>query len=121
MTSTGIRYDTGPTIAVAVDDMTASWNDGHFVGDKELVFFAEQMAAGEIAIRVFNQIITASYTDPLGALAAMAGFSPGRAVVTEAPEAIYEAIAAEPGLGFVNDEDGHEVITDDDEIVGDDA
>src|SRR5699024_12699489 len=111
MTSTGIRYDTGLTIAVAVEDMTASWNDGHFVGDKELVFFAEQMAAGEIAIRVFNQVITASYTDQLRALAAMTGFSPGVVVVTEAPAAFYEAIAAESELGGVIDEDVHAVIT----------
>lgn len=112
MTSTGIRYETGPTIAVAVADKTAAWNDGHFIGDEEIVTFAEHMAAGEIELNVFNQVITASYEDPLGALAAMAGYWPGRCIVTEAPDDVVEAIQIEPHLGYVNTEDGEEVIND---------
>lgn len=116
MTNTGVRYDTGPTIAIAVKDKTAAWNDGHFVGDQEVVKFAEHMAAGEVDMHVFNQVITASYTDPLGALAAMAGYWPGRVVITEAPEEILEAIQIEPHLGYINTEDGDLIISDQDDI-----
>jgi hypothetical protein len=117
--NTGVRYDTGPTIAVAVKDQTASWNDGHFFGDPEVVKFAEHMAAGQIPIEVFNQTITASYDDPLGALAAMAGYWPGRVIVTEAPDEIVEAIQIEPYMGYANTEDGHDIVTAGDEITDD--
>lgn len=115
--NTGVRYDTGPTIAVAVKDKTASWNDGHFFGDPEVVKFAEHMAAGAIPIEVFNQTITASYDNPLGALAAMAGYWPGRVIVTEAPDEVIEAIQIEPYMGYTNTEDGRDIVTADDEIA----
>lgn len=121
--NTGVRYDTGPTIAVAVKDKTAAWNDGHFVGDQDVVKFAEHMASGAVEVEVFNQTITASYTDPLGALAAMAAYWPGRVIVTEAPEEVLEAIQMEPHLGYVNTEDGQLIIDDEPAAprAGDDA
>lgn len=119
MSPTSVRYDTGPTIAVAVADYTAAWNDGHFVGDKPLVEFAENMADGAVELPIFGQVITASYTDPLGALAAMAGYWPGRVVVTQAPPEVYEAIATSTG-DIPESEDAEDDDADDDHGIAPD-
>lgn len=91
----GTRYDTGPTVAATVADLRCAWNAGIFAGDAELVRWAEQMADSEVEATVFGFRLQANAHTPLGALVAMASYSPGRVVVTEAPEHVLDLIAGD--------------------------
>lgn len=87
----GNRYDTGPTIAVGAGELRAGWNDGLFVGDNELTDWARGMIASRTPVHVFAQVIECDNT-PLGALAALASYAPGRVIVTAAPDDVVAII-----------------------------
>lgn len=96
----GTRYDTGPTVALTVKDLRGGWNNGVFAGDDELVEWAREMADAEEPVVVFGMEVIAGHYTPLGALAAMASYWPGRAIVTEAPDNVLDLLARdEPMVG----------------------
>ena len=92
----GVRYDTGPTVAVAVGDLRSAWNGGVFAGDRELADWARQQAEAGGSVQAFGVELPVDNSTPAGALAAMASYDPGRAVVVEAPDEVLALLAREP-------------------------
>lgn len=88
----GIRYATGPTIAVGVADLRGAWNGGVFAGDPVLVQWARDMADANVTVEVFDTVLTAGDDTPLGALAALASYAPGRTIITQAPDDVLAAL-----------------------------
>lgn len=96
----GVRHETGPVVAVDVDGLQAAWCDGHFTwtGDpRARKVVQEAKLAAEISqeVRIGQVYVTADATTPLGALAALHAYRPGRTTVIEAPQDVYDAIAGE--------------------------
>lgn len=90
----GNRYNNGPLVSVAVADKAGSWMAGRFHGDPELVEQAQLAADAGLEIELFGVVFTADTVTAGGALAALASYSPGRVIVTEAPDMIIEAFQA---------------------------
>ena len=100
----GNRYDTGPTLSVAVGDCRGGWNNGHFTGDRPLVKQARLAADLRIQVLDHGVALTADANTPLGAYAALASYSPGRVLVYgDAPEDV-EAHLGRYGRGDVLDD-----------------
>ena len=79
---------TNPTIVVDVDGKLIAWTDGQFGGDKELIKQAEYVGMLQRSVHPWFLIepIRADLSDEanrVGALAAMLGISPGRAIIRE--------------------------------------
>lgn len=91
------RYDTGPTVAVTSGSLKGAWNNGVFVGDPELVEWAKTRAEFHNTVRVFGLDLECDADTPLGALAALSSWSPGRTIVIEAPNEIIDALASSRG------------------------
>lgn len=96
----GVRHDTGPVVAVDVDGLQAAWCGGYFTwtGDpRARQIVREAKLAAEIGqqVRIGHVDVTADASTPLGALAALHAYRPGRTTVIEAPNEVYDAIAGE--------------------------
>lgn len=90
----GRRYDTGPTVAVAAGEFRCAWNGGVFAGDRPLVEWAQGVADSRVEVEVFGRRVTAGADTPLGAVAAIASWAPGRALVVAAPDEVLEALSS---------------------------
>lgn len=82
----------GPLVAVSIDGKGVAWCDGIFQGDPALVAYAERPAEISQVVRIHDTTLTADPDTPLGALAALAAYSPGRALITEAPDIVLDEI-----------------------------
>ncbi|HLS26763.1 MAG TPA: hypothetical protein VK063_12910 [Beutenbergiaceae bacterium] len=83
------------TITVDIDGRIASWRAGQFTGDPEVVAAAGFAIEHGQTVAVFDQVpIEARADEPLGALAALSAFNPGRVFVTELPEAVANWLTA---------------------------
>lgn len=100
----GNRYDTGPSLSVAVGDCRGGWNGGHFAGDKPLVEHAKMAASVNAQITVYGATLTAGSDTPLGAYAALASYSPGRIVAYgDVPKEITEHMSKYAGDDVIVD------------------
>lgn len=94
----GNRYDTGPSLSVAVGDCRGGWNGGHFAGDKALKEHAELAASVNAEVVVYGATLTAGNDTPLGAYAALASYSPGRIIAYgDVPDEIVEHMSKHAG------------------------
>lgn len=82
--------------AVSIDGRGIAWGGNAFTGDPELVEYATRAARLGMRVRFGAAIITASATDEAGAVAAMAAFRPGRALVTTCSPEVAALIEGEP-------------------------
>ena len=89
----GKRYDTGPSLSVAVGDCRGGWNGGHFSGDPALVEHAKLAAEVNAEVVVYGATLTADADTALGAYAALASYSPGRVIIYGETVAIECSIA----------------------------
>lgn len=102
----------GPLVAVSIDGKGVAWCDGVFQGDRALVAYAERAAEIRQTVRLHDTVVTADPDTPLGALAALAAYSPGRARITEAPDVvlavIYPERAEDPAATWGAPDDGED-------------
>lgn len=83
----------GDVVAVNIDGRGAAWCDGIYSGDHDVIAHAKESA--EIGTPVpygFGWIASASDT-PVGALASLMSYSPGRALITQAPPSVLNALS----------------------------
>lgn len=85
----------GPLVAASIDGKGAAWCDGIFQGDTDLVAYAKRAAEISQEVTLHDRTLTADPHTPLGALAALAAYNPGRARVTEAPDVVLASIYPE--------------------------
>lgn len=103
--STGNRYDTGPTVALVVGDCRGAWNNGVFTGDSKLLRWVdlittrpEPLKSGldepqrHIEVELFGSMFPLDRTTPLGAFAVMASYDPNRMLIIEAPDEVVDAV-----------------------------
>jgi hypothetical protein len=84
----------GPLVSISVDGRGAAWCDGQFSGDCEILAFARRAADIGMECHLYGQNIVADNETPLGAAAALMGYSPGRSLLVEAPNDVRQTIAA---------------------------
>ena len=83
-----LTHQTGDVIAVSINGLGIAWCDGIFAGDQELVANAKLNAKLGRPIELFRCDIVCDAITPLGALAAMASWNPGRTVIVQSTDAI---------------------------------
>ena len=78
-------------VAVSIDGKGVAWLNGVFTGDPALVTEAELSATlqTKTALRYRGPVVTAGSSTPVEAAAAMVSVSPGRAVITQAPDTVW--------------------------------
>lgn len=78
-------------ISVDIDGRHASWDGTVFTGDADLVHAAEEAADEAAPVAIFGLFpVPAGRDEPIGRLAALAAFKPGRMFVTQAPADVVE-------------------------------
>lgn len=107
--NSGNRYNTGPSVAVISGDLKGAWNDGVFVGDAELVEFAQIASQTSVEIKLFNTALNCGSDTPEGALASLAARNPGRTVVIEAPDDLLKRLS---GFSEENDREADDTNED---------
>lgn len=85
-----LTHQTGDVIAVSIDGLGIAWCDGIFAGDQELVENAKLNARLSRPIELFRCDLVCDASTPLGALAAMASWNPGRAVLIQSTDEIND-------------------------------
>ena|SRR5690625_2489113 len=91
-TGHGTRYDTGSVVAVSTNGHAAAWCDGVFTADPEVTAVIDRAVAHREIVDVARTLIEAADDTPEGALAAMAAYSPGRVVITHAPQRVLDLL-----------------------------
>lgn len=84
----------GQLVSISVDGRGAAWCDGQFSGDDTILAFARRASKINMELDLNGQILVADDETPLGAAVALMGYSPGRALLTEAPDDVRQTIAA---------------------------
>lgn len=82
----------GDLVAISVDGRGAAWCDGEFSGDQEIVEHARACALFSTEVDVMGIPIEADADSPTGALAALFAFSPGRSIIAQAPERLFDML-----------------------------
>jgi hypothetical protein len=80
------------TVTVDIDGKTASWVDGMFTGDPDLLADAFLSVDLQMTVQLGFADITAGHDTPLGAAAALAAYKPGRARFLTLPAGVSEHI-----------------------------
>lgn len=91
-----LKHATGPVVSITLDGRGAAWCDGEFSGDPDIVEFARSLALLEVEVPLNNFLVATATDEPVGALAAMLAYSPGRARIVQAPPGLFETL--EPHL-----------------------
>lgn len=89
-----LKHPTGPVVSISVDGRGAAWCNGIFTGDPEISDMARRAARMRLTYHYKRCRVTADGETPLGALAAMASWNPGRTDVVQAPDDVHEFLAA---------------------------
>jgi hypothetical protein len=89
-----LKYDTGPVVSISVEGRGAAWCNGIFAGDREICDMARRAARMGLTYYFRRCEVTADATTPLGALAAMASWSPGRTEIDQGPDDVLQFLAA---------------------------
>ncbi|MGC0252608.1 hypothetical protein [Pseudactinotalea sp. Z1748] len=83
------------TITVDIDGHLASWRGGEFTGDPGIVAAATEAICQERTIDIFDRFpVLAESGHPVGALAALSTFNPGRVFITELPDGLAQWLTA---------------------------
>lgn len=83
----------GHVVAVSIDGKGGAWCDGVFAGDSDIVTYAARAARAQMPVPFGNATYTAGADDALAALMALIAYSPGRAVIAEAPADVQAILA----------------------------
>lgn len=94
-----LKYDTGPVVSISIDGRSAAWCNRIFAGDREICDMARKAARVGLTYRFRRCEVTANDSTALGAMAALASWSPGRVVIVQAPDEVHEYLAT--GLSHV--------------------
>lgn len=87
-----LKHPTGPVVSITLDGRGAAWCDGEFSGDPDIVDFARSLALLEVEVPVHGFAIRTATDEPVGALAALLAYSPGRARVVQAPKDLLDIL-----------------------------
>lgn len=88
------KHKTGPLVSISVDGLGGSWCYGIFAGDPRIQDMARLAVKMKLTYYFRNCLVTADDTTPLGALAALAAWSPGRTDIKKAPDSVFAHLAA---------------------------
>lgn len=81
-------------VAVSIDGKGAAWCDGYYAGDPDIVTYARRAARIGMPVLYRGTEFEAGDKDALGALISLIAYSPGRALVTDAPAFVLGALSA---------------------------
>lgn len=115
----GIRYDNGPVVAVNVGGSAAAWCDGVFTAARGHLADIELAINRGTVVRVGRRNIVSGRDTPAEALAAMSAWSPGRAVINEAPDEVWALLEADHCGDFIEDAQDFDDDSDNSDIRGD--
>ncbi|BDZ52617.1 hypothetical protein GCM10025867_48580 (plasmid) [Frondihabitans sucicola] len=88
----------GELISVSIDGRGAAWCDGIFSGDEEIVEMARNASIFSLEVDVMGIPIQADSDSTTGALAALYAYSPGRTILIQAPDDIFDILDHQASL-----------------------
>lgn len=88
----------GELISVSVDGRGAAWCEGVFTGDSEVVEMARNASTFNTDIDVMGIPIQADFESATGALAALYAYSPGRTILIQAPDDLFDILDHQASL-----------------------
>lgn len=100
----GNRYDNGPVVAVNAGGSAAAWCDGAFTAASGHLADIEKAISYGTVVRVGRANIVSGRDDPVQALAAMSAWSPGRVVISQAPDEVWAVLEADECGIFIEDD-----------------